>query len=703
MLNNKLYPPYIEGSLPAFTYQIINDPVTNEPVEHPIMYIQYTLNRGVSPSEISGYSLQIKKITTNQFIGSIENGELIDEKNTIKFDLNGLNLIKGQYYKFQLAFINKEGVIGYYSTPGIARYIEIPKINISKFDGETMRVEGNYDPDNSGEYLYSYRFYLQDYTGKLLEDSENILYNSSNIDANNNSFLEYTFKYMPIYGQRYRAYLEITTGNNYIAITDNGVDVMAMPSINPEVQLKVIATNVYSEGYIEIAVQPLGDPTTQVTGAFALGRASSKDNFRSYEPILKFEFINEIPNRIIYKDLFVEYGIEYKYAIQQYNANNIYSKKIWSNLQWAWFEDLFLTDGKQQFKIKYNPKVSSIKTTIQESKIDTLGGQYPFIFRNGNVKYKELPISGLISYLADENEMFFNLPDNFNITTDLTDENISVEYQFKMKAMEWLNNGEVKFFKSPIEGSLLVQLMNVSLSPNDTLGRMLHTFNCTAYEIGELNYNNLVKYNFINSDYKLTSDNTIIIEELTLVANKLYTLQNIFTLEFIVNSGDNGPTTLEINGSEITIPKAIKSYYVDLAMPEVTIKTKVACKIIYQRENTITSTSFNNDFNKIEEVIFNDSITIAQFNYVEPQANLDIINAINKDNKEIAFFAYLQFYKNPNQTSDYTIRINNIDINIENTNDYQLRNIDYITSLTIGKGVVLECGYYLNEIKKVKE
>jgi len=40
--------------------------------------------------------------------------------------------------------------------------------------------------------------------------------------------------------------------------------------------------------------------------------------------------------------------------------------------------------------------------------------------------------------------------------------------------------------------------MNTSLSPKDTLGRMLHTFNSTAYEIAELNYDNLLKYNMIN-------------------------------------------------------------------------------------------------------------------------------------------------------------------------------------------------------------
>jgi hypothetical protein len=70
------------------------------------------------------------------------------------------------------------------------------------------------------------------------------------------------------------------------------------------------------------------------------------------------------------------------------------------------FEDMFLTDDSRQLKIRFNPKVTSFKNTILESKMDTLGGKYPFFFRNGNVKYKEFPISGLISMLSDEDSEF---------------------------------------------------------------------------------------------------------------------------------------------------------------------------------------------------------------------------------------------------------------------------------------------------------
>jgi hypothetical protein len=161
-----------------------------------------------------------------------------------------------------------------------------------------------------------------------------------------------------------------------------------------------------------------------------------------------------------------------------------------------------------------------------ENKVETLGGKYPFIFRNGNVEYKEFPISGLLSYLGDEKELFMkgirpieyeikrersaaagssNRSSWANISetgTKLTSDNFYRERQFKMEVLKWLTNGQPKLFRSPGEGNYIVRLMNTSLSPNDTLGRMLHTFNTTAYEIAEHSFENLQKYNLLHLPYE---------------------------------------------------------------------------------------------------------------------------------------------------------------------------------------------------------
>jgi hypothetical protein len=134
-----------------------------------------------------------------------------------------------------------------------------------------------------------------------------------------------------------------------------------------------------------------------------------------------------------------------------------------------------------------------------ENKLDTLGGQYPFIFRNGNIRYKEFSIGGLISCWSDDEHLFVtdHIFRNFEDNVNLTGENIATEREFKLEVLDWLNNGEAKLFKSPTEGNYIVRLMNNSLAPNDQVGRMLHTFTSTATEIAAYSYDNLRKYGLL--------------------------------------------------------------------------------------------------------------------------------------------------------------------------------------------------------------
>ena len=105
----------------------------------------------------------------------------------------------------------------------------------------------------------------------------------------------------------------------------------------------------------------------------------------------------------------------------------------------------------------------------------------------------------------DEENLFMSKED-FNVsekTTNLISENIAAERIFKTKVLEWLTNGKPKVFRSPTEGNFIVRLMNSSLTPNDTVGRMLHTFNSTAYEVADFNYNNLIELGFISLEISI--------------------------------------------------------------------------------------------------------------------------------------------------------------------------------------------------------
>ena len=194
------------------------------------------------------------------------------------------------------------------------------------------------------------------------------------------------------------------------------------------------------------------------------------------------------------------------------------------------YDNVSLMDSNGKIlNIIYNSQISSFKTTLQESKQDTIGGKYPIFYRNGNLEYKEFPIGGLISYQMDEAESFIKKEDlgldtedtiknktaseksaaAFKLpTNNLVGYNITAEKNFRDAVLDWLNNGQPKIFRSPTEGIYLVRLLNVSLSPETKLGRMLYSFQATAYEIGNLDYETLVKYGFIKS----LGDDTYVIQ-----------------------------------------------------------------------------------------------------------------------------------------------------------------------------------------------
>ena len=60
-------------------------------------------------------------------------------------------------------------------------------------------------------------------------------------------------------------------------------------------------------------------------------------------------------------------------------------------------------------------------------------------------------------------------------------------------------------------------MMKTTLNTENKLGRLLHTFNGTAYEIADYTYENLIKYNFVslikNEDIQFLSWKTIEFKE----------------------------------------------------------------------------------------------------------------------------------------------------------------------------------------------
>jgi len=76
--------------------------------------------------------------------------------------------------------------------------------------------------------------------------------------------------------------------------------------------------------------------------------------------------------------------------------------------------------------------------------------------------------NGIKIYNKDKTRKNDRYKDVFSYeTTNLTNENILGERLFKQKVLDFLNSPKPKLFRSPVEGNHIVNLMNVSLTPND--------------------------------------------------------------------------------------------------------------------------------------------------------------------------------------------------------------------------------------------
>ena len=544
----KLYPPAIAGTLPAFTgYEIV---------------VPFSMNRSVSQQQVSSMAIKIKHISSNALLAYSTAASIDYDTMEARFALNPSTskISAGHSYKVQIAYVETDtGEVGYYSTVGVVKCTYQPQLQI---DGLSVAIANAHNFSYVGRYtqqtkdpsekVYSYRFDVIDSTGALFATSGELLHNHENDELPYESFDTFTVNKELDYNVSYYIQYFVTTTNGLKANSPR-YRILQQDTVDPDIKSKLVAELNHNNGYINLRLEGHKEDGVEelAVGTFVISRASSEDDFGTWNPVLKFVLYGEHPSRWLWKDFTVQHGYTYLYAIQQYNKDTkLYSNRIYSEPVEASFEDCFLYDGERQLKIRFNPKINSFKQDVLETKTDTIGGKYPFISRNGNVYYKEFPISGLISYHSDEEELFMTDEDlgfsenlaqfkrNYTLEPDISkddedyfnnlrDSNVadrlrisyaardsSIEYQklkkgarwrnvslesynmlaeriFKLKVLEFLTDGKPKLFRSPAEGNYLVRLMNTSLSPEVKVGRMLHTFSCTAYEIAEPTYFNL--------------------------------------------------------------------------------------------------------------------------------------------------------------------------------------------------------------------
>ena len=649
--NKRLLPPIIEGTLPAFYGTALTVP--------------FSMNKAVSNNEIGGFCIKVKTVQSNAYIGYSEYYRNVegDMSNEVIFDISKMSskFNVGQYYKIQMAYIDKNGNEGYYSTVGIAKFTTQPEVTVERListeiNRHIYNYTGKYSQENgdSTEKVYSYCFNFYDINMSLVLTSGWKLHNTNNDEFAYESIDNYQIeKELEVNKKYYLQYSIIT--NNRMRISSPLYTIIRNLSIDPEAKISIEPVNNFDNGYIELFLKGETDPETNieyaVTGSFKIVRASEKDNYQTWNEVLRFNLYGQQPSRSLWKDFTVEQGINYQYALQQYNDKGLTSNRITSSLVYADFEDAFLYDGKRQLKIRYNPKVSSFKNNIMETKIDTIGSKFPYIFRNGNVKYKEFPISGLISYYMDE-KGFFKDTSNYSKGTNLISDNLSQEREFKLEVMDWLNNGEMKLFRSPGEGNYIVRLMNISLTPTDTLGRMIHTFSCNAYEMADFSFDNLSSFGFlqtvdpsikqlrwetINLNMNPLSDNLLIYEAVALKFEGLVPGDVIYIDDSIYRENI---TYQDGHASGFYITIGITGSYVLELQNNVKISKVQFINNSYQHQGILTYAYYSKLINSFDLI---SSFTSKEIPLEQFIGETNIINKVNDVKNEIQTLLYGHF------------------------------------------------------------
>lgn len=607
--------PIIEGTLPAF-FSDENGTAT--------IAVPFSMSRAVSRKEVKGFRLKIKPIFNGDILTTLDYSRIDFNNNVVYFMLQKDELTKfniGTFYKAQLAYIDNLNLTGYYSTVGVIKYTTKPNVSILNLNtfannGHVYEYTGVYNQQtteevqkDSTEKEYSYRFLVTDIDGHVIEDTGFLIHNNSNDVEYYESKDTFMFTQDIEINKKYLITYTVRT-NNGLEVSSPEYKLISQQSVMSKLNAALYAKLNYSNGYIALALEGAKNKLgyeEDVTGYYLLSRSSDESNFTKWEEIDRFTIAFKPPSSKSWKDFTIKQGVKYRYSIQQYNKEGLYSERVYSDIIYADFEDSFLFDGERQLKIRFNPKVTSFKKDLLEAKVDTIGSKYPFIFRNGQVEYKEFPISGLISYQMDEEGLFYGdglaslnierdgntqnlvtlvkninfLPDekfylkhynsyfvrekssikkqslfltleeylikyhpnvklndfkavypilktlvntpeklyenkeiqernktSFSLIkyNDLVSDNILRERNFKLEVLDWLTNGKPKLFKSATEGNYLVRLMNTSLAPNDQLGRMLHTFTSTAYEIADVTYEALVDNGIISVSDKMENN-----------------------------------------------------------------------------------------------------------------------------------------------------------------------------------------------------
>lgn len=535
-LINTLLPPQIDTFLPAFVnttdaviYFSLSPYNNSSEIQRVHVSLQNQLNNENALTNASGiYVAPLRYDTTSGLyyvvipVTSVQGGQFnINQfyKVQIRFDNNTNGVPSGNdQLTWTNYFLQYQTNFSEWSSVCLIRPISQPDIQLRIFDTE----EGNKVFNKgiipiSGQVFFGNDFNdtetLQSYNIEILPPNSTQpvyttkeIYTGNDLNPNNINYKLDLQTLNTEYNTTFHMKVNITTKNQYkmSKLYEFSVaDFLEDESFNPDIEVTV-------DNEDGIALLSIKNSQT-VFGTLYVKRASSLNNFQEYEEIWVDKVAGPIDLEIV--DNTIGSLVWYRYSVQLENSRGALTQVFRSNRILPDFYDAIFSRGAQQLRIQYNYSVSGYKPVVNRSKVDTLGGRYPKFVENAVLNYKQFSISGSLSAMNDVNEKFLKQSEYFGseynnfliynqaderydgylhegshiyLNKEAYDKNdFFWEREFREAALAWLNDGEPKLYRSMAEGSMVVMLTDVSLTPNTQTGRRFWDFTATVYEIAE--------------------------------------------------------------------------------------------------------------------------------------------------------------------------------------------------------------------------
>lgn len=503
-----LFAPILRTTQPAFAAS--QDTLT----------VYYTLPQAASLTDITNIEVKVNTQDTNTNVVNNTTGILSVSATAGSFSINKGTLKTGHWaagklYKIQARLVNTSGQKSEWSNVMITKAITLPQVKIlngettasdpneiSATHSETVTMPTFYGEATftagESEYLDTYRFDLW-YGGEIVETSGNIQYNSSTNAAPQHRFR----KQFPYYDE-HSVTFSIVSNNGYEA-TSKPYVFEVISTTSGQITNLAVTVDSTSIACVENAmIQVRLTSTEELNGNYVIVRSDEDTNYQVWDDVAYLTYVGkELTDELVFTDYYIECGKRYKYAVQRKQTNNARSELLLPrdpSLHWVNFEYSYLCGKGTQIKLNFNGELSSFKHTQLAGKLDTLGSTYPTIAYNGHAYYAEFPLSALVSAYMDEENLFME-KDFEVLSTNPTAESVQIERKFRHKVETFLNDKQYKLFKTPTEAdkNIIVALTGATLSPQQSLNRMIYSFSTNAYEVAENTLFNLKELGILKS------------------------------------------------------------------------------------------------------------------------------------------------------------------------------------------------------------